>query len=383
MKSPLFLSLAILFILPSCSSREQEAEISRVSLPLKETKTVNDLESYISELDIIPMSTDTVSLLGISKVLVLSEDNFFILAGGIPYIVSKTGDHFTRIGAIGRGSGEYITVKDIAINLERTELWCLDYRNILLRYDSGSGLFMGYTDLGLDYGQSDAIIPMSDGLFAAYFPNPYTKDLEKGNVSFNCLKLFNMDGKLKNETMPWDDYNIDAAFSIPVSCSDDFVYVLSPGLFYPSIVFENGKEKERILVDFEKKNVPYRFMFQEGKVPMHMLGELFERDYYKLISSFFYSNGNVFFRAFGKNSSLWNFFIPESGSTGIRWESIGITMPPVSAVGADSGYLFFPFDDYGEIEAKEEQDPLKKIVLGRFGLPFEPAPCLIKVKFNV
>ena len=379
----LFFSLFALCSFSSCSSHEQEIEFSRVYSPLKETKRVEDLEPYVSELEILPMGSDSLSILGVKKVLASSSDKLCLLAGGAVYVMSKTGDDIMRVGAIGRGPGEYVQINDIAINLEGTELWCLEYRNILLRYDLNSGRFLGNTDLGTKYGQSEAIVPMSDGLFSLYYANPYTNDLLNENVSFNCLKVFDMDGKIKNESMPWTDYNFDAAFSVAISCSDSNVCVLTPGLFYPNLVFENGIVKERVLIDFGQKNVPYRYMFRDGKNPMLMISELFRSDYYKCVSSFFYSQEDVYFRAFGKSSSSWNFIIPESGTDGIRWVSIGMITPPISAVGVDSGFLLFPYDDYGEISADDELDPLKRCVLKRFGPPSEPGPCLIKVKFDV
>ena len=58
--------------------------------------------------------------------------------------------------------------------------------------------------------------------------------------------------------------------------------------------------------------------------------------------------------------------------------------PPVCAVSSEDGWLYFPYEDYGYIPLEEEKDPLKKLVIDKFGMPDDEGEfCLIKVKFHV
>ena len=311
---------------------------------------------------------------------------FFFLAGGAVFSMLKTGGEIRRIGNFGRGPGEYILIKDISLNLKRTELWCMDALNTLLIYDSCNGCFLRKMDVAdINMGYARAILPLRDDTFALYVPNPPTKDLIKEKVSFYCLRVFDSNGREVDKMLPWDDYHINASFSVPVSFSDDNTSVLAPEISCPCVVYVNGKEKRKVFFDFGRKNVPYRYLFQQGNDPMEMLGTLFENDYYKLISYVFFVRENIYFRAFGKDSSLWNFYFSEYDSMGIRWKSVGGLLPPISAIGTEDGYLFFLYEDVDQISG-EEQDPLKKYIFDRYGastLSSSGDSFLIKVKLNV
>lgn len=56
--------------------------------------------------------------------------------------------------------------------------------------------------------------------------------------------------------------------------------------------------------------------------------------------------------------------------------------PPISAIAAEGDSLYFLYDDYGYVE--DEQDPLKKAVIEKFGFPeTKGSTYLIKVKMDV
>ena len=354
----------------------------RIIDPLMATRIVTDLDPYISELELIPIGSDSVDISGIIKMLV-SHDKFYLLAGGVVFSMTQNGETSIRVGNLGRGPGEYLMVKDIAFNHEGTELWCLDVTQKILRYEIEKEAYIGSISLGKDIAHAEAIIPLANNSFAIYVPNPLMKDISDENISFYCLRICDYNGKEKSRDLPWYDYNIDAAFSSPVSYSDNGICVLSPESSRPCWVFENGEEKERIMFDFGSKNVPFRYSFRAGGDPMLMLGDLFKEDYYKLVSSVLFVESSIYLRAYGRNSSLWNFYIPNEGIQGIRWQSFGVVTPPKSAIATDHGFLYYEFSDYGEIPLKEERDPLKKYVLKEYGEPPSNKPCLIKVKLDV
>lgn len=368
----------------NCSNNKQGEEVFRRVYPLKETRIVTDLSPFVAELELIDMSSDSVYLSGIIKMLATSEKYFF-LSGGVVFSRSKNDKDIKRIGRIGRGPGEYLIIKDIALNFEKTELWCLDVYNSILRYDINEGFFLGSIKTGKDIAHAEGIVPMADSRFGVYVPNPLMKDMADDNLSFYCLRIFDYNGKERGREIPWKDYNIDAGFSSPVSFSDNDICILSPeSSSCPSVLFEEGREKEQLFFDFGRKNVPFRYSFRAGDDPMLMLEDMFKEDYYKLISYVFLYDRGLYFRAYGENSSLWNFIIPKNNEKGIRWCSIGGVTPPVSAIAVENGALFFSYDDYGLVSSiEEEPDPLKKCVMETFGIPHSNKPCLIKVRFNV
>lgn len=375
--------LVIFSSLSSCFSNKESDKDVKVIQPLKDTKIITDLAPYVEELELIPMSSDSVFLSGISKMLV-TKNKYYVISGGVVFSMSKTGMNIKRVGNIGRGPGEYILLKDIALNLDGTELWCMDALNALLIFDVGNDTFLRRLDVAnINLGYARSILPLKDNSFALYIPNPVSKDIVKDNVVFNCLRIFNREGRELEEQLPWNDFHINASFSVPVSFSDNKTYVLAPEASCPCIIYENGEEKEQVFFDFGSKNVPYRFAFRRGGDPMEMIGEIFEKDYFKLVSDVFFPKGDTYFHAFGKESSSWNFYIPNNESTGIRWKSVGLLTPPISAVATEEGYLFFVYEDYGQIAIEDEQDPLKRCVLDKYGVSSSSTSCLIKVKIHV
>lgn len=106
--------LVFFFPLSSCFSNKESDKDVKVIQPLKDTKIITDLAPYVEELELIPMSSDSVFLSGISKMLV-TKNKYYVISGGVVFSMSKTGMNIKRVGNIGRGPGEYILVKDIFI----------------------------------------------------------------------------------------------------------------------------------------------------------------------------------------------------------------------------------------------------------------------------
>lgn len=379
--------IVLLFVLVSiivgCKSKnpvDVDSILTEHYYPLKETTPVKDLNRYFDCIDLIPLENDTVCLSGIKKII-STTDKYFALSGGIVYSISKQGDSIAKVGRVGRGPGEYIYLSDFALSPDGQELWCLDVMNKTLIYNNSEGTFRKTINIESITGDCHGIIPISDNEFALYVSNPVNYSDE--DADFYCLHYFDSNGKERRVGLKWTDFNVSSSFSKPVSCMNGTCYVLSPESSQPSIVFESGQISKKLYFDFEHLSVPYRFAFNNSENPWECIGDLFDSKYYKLVSSVFISKGDVYFSAFGKDSSLWNFYIPQNHDHGIRWQSMGNYSLPCSAVGYDEGCLLFPFDAYGMTTESDETDPVKRLVIEKFGVPTVPKPCLVKVKMNV
>lgn len=371
------LTATISVIVSACSGKQVTESAIQCFHPLKATHEVDNLEKHISELYLIPIVSDSACIANVRK-MIIGKNCYYVLSGGIVFAVSFDGTRIEKIGNVGRGPGEYLSIKDFAVNVSGTQIWCLDVFNTLLKYDINGNGFISKIENRNNIGYVDAMIPLNNDSYALYIPNPQS---DKSTQDFNCLRFYDSDGRQASESMIWSDYNIDASFSVPSSFTGTSISVLSPGSPSPSIVYEQGEESYKLFFDFENKAVPYRFAFEEGRNPVEMIGRIFERDCYKLISSIFILPDNYYFRAYGKDSSLWNFLIPKDGTEGIRWESKGIMTPPISAIGSDGDYLYFSYDDYGL--NTNEKDPLKLAVIKKYGNPEELGETyLIKVKLH-
>lgn len=372
--------LYALFLLCSCSYSVEDNIDALHYAPLKTTEEVDNLLQYVSDLELVKVGTGETAYPAISKIL-FGEPIIF-LSGGVVYSASSDFLAIQRVGNIGRGPGEYLSVKDIAINSQCDEIWCMDVLNSVLRYDLKSLDYLGRIDFQKDEREyARAMIPQENNFIALYTPNP-DGNISQGQKTFYCLSYFNETGKEIEKKLPWTKYNVMAGFSNPVSVAADRQYVLSPESSNIAYVFDDKGTCKRIEFDFDSKWIPSGFFNHKEGDPIRKVGDLFEMDCFKLISSIYYLGNNLYFHAYGKDSSSWNFFLPQGRTNGIRWKSIGISSPPIYSVASDGEYLYFPYDDYGLVE--EEKDPLKCLVINKFGIPDEVGSSyLIKVKFHV
>jgi len=348
--------------------------------PLESSDVVSKLGSHIVDVELIRIDSDSLMFSGINKLLL--TDCYYILSGGVVFSVSRDGKQLGRVGNVGRGPGEYLSIKDIALSLDNKELWCLDSDNSVLRYSIPELKFIAKIVPSNDTGYVRALVPMEGNTLGLYIPNPRNRELLDGvKEKFYCLRIYDMNGIEVGKDLLWTGFNINSGFSVPISFSDHGRSVLSPEGSVPSIVYENGKESGRLQFDFGKKNIPDTF-FSSGD-PWSKITELFMMDCYKLTSSVYFMDGGMYLRSFGEDSSSWNFYLNEDGSKGFRWRSEPMMTPPIFALASEGGYLYFAYDDYGQIPEGTEKDPLKRVVLSRFGFPAHPVmECLIKVKFE-
>ena len=377
---PVSIILFALLLLYSCSNSADDNMETLHSAPLRATEEVNDLALFVSDLELVRVGDEETAYPAISKVL-WGEPVLF-LSGGVVYSASSDFQTIQRVGNIGRGPGEYLSVKDIAISSQGDEIWCMDVRNSVLRYSLKTLDYLGRIDFQKDEREYvRAMIPQENNSIALYTPNP-DGNIPQGQNTFYCLSYFNETGKEFDRDLPWTQYNVMASISNPVSVAADRQYVLSPESSNIAYVFDEQGINMRIEFDFGSKWIPSGFFNPKNGDPIKKVGDLFEMDCFKLISSIYYPGSNLYFHAYGKDSSSWNFYLSKDGTNGIRWKSLGIASPPIYAVASDGEYLYFPYDDYGLVE--DEKDPLKCLVINKFGVPAEVGVSyLIKVKFHV
>lgn len=378
-KNSLFLFLG--FLISSCSANTGTDDIdSRFFAPLRATEEVEDLTPFVSDLEVLQIGADSVGRPGISKILF--SDPIVFLSGGVVFSASPDFQVIRKVGDVGRGPGEYLSIKDIAINSDGDELWCMDVLNSVLRYDLKTMAFLGKIDFEKDQREyARAMIPQEGNTIALYTPNP-DGFFPQHHETFFCLSFFNASGKDIDRQLPWTQYNVMAGFSNPVSAADQGEYVLAPESSNIAYVFSGNGLDHKLVFDFGPKWIPSDFFNPKHGDPAKKVGDLFDMDCFKLISSVYFPGGNLYFHAYGKESSSWNFLLSKDGSHGIRWKSVGILSPPIYAIASEGEYLFFHYDDYGLVE--EEKDPLKKYVIRKNGLPAKTGSSyLIKVKFDV
>ena len=151
----ILLTLCISVSLTGCSLKKSE-EKSEGKYPVIDV--VNSLgkyqraycSDYFSSIELIPLETNTNSLIG-GEPVVLANDSLIFICSYISYnfipprlnihVFNYLGKYLNKIGAIGQGPGEYIGVSDFFLNHEKPTVFVHDPRSIL-EYEC-NGQFIG------------------------------------------------------------------------------------------------------------------------------------------------------------------------------------------------------------------------------------------------
>ena len=341
----------------------------------------NAFTPYIDTLEIIPILNESGETLYDIRKAILHEQMFLILSGGMLYSYERERNAVRPYGSVGRGPGEDTSIVDFCIDRSGKKLLCLVFPPAILEYDLETHGYEGQIKLSDDIVNPSGIFPSADGGVFLYVANPRDVGRESLKQDFYCLKKIEARGKLQEESLLWTDFNL-TGITIPVFCTGGTTYSLSTGNLHTiSPVFKNGDLDRTYLIDFDDKTLPYRYAYKDNADPWASIGDIFQEDYYKHLSSLSPLNHGVFFSAFGGNSQLWHFY--KSAAYSIRWASVPIATAPMKAVTADSTHIYFMYEDYGFIPPQEEKDPLKKFVLDKFGLPEnKETSVFLKLKFT-
>ena len=374
--------IAMLFGMNSCKNPSfAEYPKTKTCFPLESTVLQKDISRFIDSVQLIPIvNQNGQSLPDIDKII-LNQGVYLILSRGVLYSFNPEGKQIKPFGSFGRGPGEYTSIVDFCVNNQSNRVDCLVFPHAVLQYDISTHDFIHRIDLLGDYINPSAIIPAEDDGYYIYYANPAKYDKASLDDTFYCVKRYDKEGKIIEESMLRNDFHISGLIK-PAFCFDSY-YSLSPGTTHsPSLIIRNGRIEEAYLFDFRNKTLPFRYAYKNDDDPWNSIADIFSQDYYKLLSSFIETENYLFFSAYGVDSQFWNFYIGKN--SGIRWQSVPIITSPMKAVGAEGEYIFFCYDDYGLIAVEEEQDPLKIVVLKQFGLPEYPEVThLLKVKFKI
>ncbi|MCI1785609.1 MAG: 6-bladed beta-propeller [Bacteroidales bacterium] len=376
----------LLILLTSCKQRSVRNEnVATIDL-LNITKIADSLNNYIGDIKVIRLhGKDSLAIVSPNKLLI-NNDNIIALSAGKVIDFNEDGKFVRYIGRIGRGSGEYVHILDFCINFSKTELFCLDTHNNLLRYDLTDGTYLGEVTTDLKGITATSVLPLEDNGFALFVANPSQSQISDFDNGFCCLKSFDSKGNLIDEQLERTDFNISPGIVNQSNQCENNSYILSyrpgSGICYQS---KKGRIFPYANLSFGKRSIPYRIAVQKGGDPWNMIGNIFTSDYYKCPSAVCYSSDVVYCAAFGKNSSLWNFIFDRSFTSGIRWRSYGNGAAPMAALAADKDYIFFSYSETNQSDPSETEDLLQRILISKYHLVLHDYdnPVIIGVKFKL
>ena len=120
------MATCMLLQIVGCNNNLEPSDLD-VLRPLKETKTITDIENYIDDIKVIEIEhTDKTMIADISKMLITQNGDFILHGFKTPLTyLTKDGKYKSEIAINGRGPKEYYTLYDIAL-ADNNELWLLD-----------------------------------------------------------------------------------------------------------------------------------------------------------------------------------------------------------------------------------------------------------------
>jgi hypothetical protein len=389
MKKHIILLIGILTIaivlLASCSTAQKTSDSAPEVNLIETTEEVASIDAYIEEISAIHIDTDSIIIVPPTKLLLWGKMIITFSPSKVAAF-GTDGRYAGSFGRMGNGPGEFLRLQDCCVDQNRGELLCLTHRNEVLRYSLSDFSYLDKIAVEAKGITATAIMPLDEGGFALFFPNPPQSGLSDFDDDFYCLRAFNSEGKELEESLLRDDFNVNMGFSSPsIQCKDSYAlsYRIGNGLCYS---VRKGEITPLLNLSFGNRSIPYRESFNGVNNPWEKIGEIFESDYFKCQSSVCYTDDVYYVSAFGKNSAVWNFVIGKSlKRRGIRWQSVGKENPPMRALASDGEYLYFCYGETGIQSSTDTSDPLQKVTIDRLGLVLgeNDNPVIVKVKFKI
>lgn|SRR5690606_4328767 len=282
MRYIVFLITAIFFF--SCRSpNSSEKESTRYGANLSAIQVEGMTAANLSEIDslatiqLIPLETNEKCLVSsISKILV-NENFLYVLDENFNQVLlfKNNGEFVRKVGAIGRGPGEYLSVEDMAFNADTTSIFLVSNNS------------MKITEYGLDGTlKKDIFIDMCASKLAVDSLNNFylfvNKNRSEKSQNYDLIKL-RYDGSLVDRYFVFtdpDDHMISYAGFVTSgrdrdilfnNSFSDTVYTISEGHVTPKYVFASGNEghfttNKAFTEDLQQRNyleIPF-FELQDG-----------------------------------------------------------------------------------------------------------------------
>ena len=104
--------ILLLFLIISCDEQSKEDVID-----VGFTTSIDPLVELVSSIEIIPLETDSVHIIGSQKDLIVSDDSYIIsdASNGNIFRYSLDGRYLNRIGKAGRGPEEYTHINNVQL----------------------------------------------------------------------------------------------------------------------------------------------------------------------------------------------------------------------------------------------------------------------------
>lgn len=377
MKKPIVVIIfSLCLVLSGCGKNDPS-----VIFPLERAESVTDLSGAVADIQLLSLEEVPGSLLTYpTKMLILPDGSLiFKDSGGKIMKFGADGSYQGRIGARGRGPGEYNKVQDICSEPVTGNVCVMDMGHIL-RYRSSDGSFIdGFSIPQHNY---DEFCPDGKGgywLFAAA-PDYDSYDF---SVNHNTLSHFPAGSTEPSETrVSRKDYIMNTSL---ISQSCDGAYWLRP-LEGENVLYKiTSSVTPTARLDFGEKGVPLHYMINNG---MPDFARYMPSPYYKNTLYVHDTESNLFFTVIGPAASSQHFLFDKSFEKGLTWKDNRDSDTPSIIMASDKQFFYvMVFTAQSLLNLNPEQlSPLNREILKAVketDFPLNSNPLIAKVVFNI
>lgn len=351
-------------------------ESAETVYPLKLAEPVTDLSAVVADIRIVPLDEVPEGMMSYpTKMLLLSDGSMVFKDSGARILrFGADGRFLGRIGAKGRGPGEYNKVQDLCVEPGTDNVCVLDMGHIL-RYGK-DGSFIDRTDTP-QHNYDEFCADGKGGFWlAASAPDTDTYDFTE---SFDVLTHLQAGASEPFETqVRRRDYIMPVSL---ISQAADGSSWLRP-LEGENVLYRVGADvRPSVRFDFGEQGVPLHYMINNG---MPDFGRYIPSPYYKNFLYLHDTEDAVYFAVAGPQAVYHHFIFDGAFTKGITWTDLDDSDTPTLVMASDKeafyAVLFTP--EVFLTMAPEQLSPLNRVVAAKIresGVELNGNPLVAKI----
>lgn len=212
--------VALFICLFSCRNvaDEEIAESKFLDLDNSETK---ELTSSFTNLELIPLETSEEAVIGMPVKVLYHNEKYYVLdrRAFSVLVFDSEGKYLKKLGALGRGPGEYLNLYDIGFNPYTEDLELMSPRGVLISYNETSDTYITNLQLPRDIESVHHFINLNEDVILFY------SAYEKEQLLFYSRSADQVIEKALRNTDPENKIRAKSFFS-PFALYNNSVYFL-------------------------------------------------------------------------------------------------------------------------------------------------------------
>lgn len=297
MKIKKYIILFLIILTFGCTKKKDSPKVDVVKIPkFSKLKELN-FSSFIDSSFTVALETKKECIIGTIDKIIIHNNHIFILdqrrSKGVFEFTMK-GKFIRQYGKLGKGPGEYTSIRTFAINKKRNELVIYNWvKRALLSYNL-QGEYLNAKTINFRFNN----LAVYKGNYIMDLHNISNKGLKKEseNNDFSLIKM-GIKGKIKSKFLKQAQTLSNLLSSGNISVNEKEVFYNKP---YSNIIYklQDNNVTPYIKIDFEDKPIP-EYMFENYTNLNSFKDELNKKDYAYMhnISNYYSIKGVLLFSA--------------------------------------------------------------------------------------